>query len=136
MAQHPELPRCDDCRQWLYTPDWRLQRRPHPDGPPVPRPKGSSPPCSDCPKIPRPLPVGERAWWGLAAELSEENARCLEHYRECVAVGWQVPDALDPLVRRHAALIRGEDEAVERGRQSALLGLLAMGTAAKRKRGE
>ena len=58
--------------------------------------------------------------------LSPENEQVWEHYRECRAVG-QFPD--DPLVRRHAALIREtEDEChrfLERTKLYEMFSLLA-----------
>jgi hypothetical protein len=53
------------------------------------------------------------------------------HYRECRAVGWQVPEVADPLVRRHAAIIREVEDIVER--QSATEGLVTLGRMLRRK---
>ena len=42
----------------------------------------------------------------------------MAHYRECKAVGWNVPDAEDDLVREHAALFRSFEDAAERARST------------------
>jgi hypothetical protein len=117
---------CAACREWFYEPPhWRLKRNRRVAGePPMKRPKGTPTPCDQCPKIPLPLAPGQTPRPALAVELSEQNRRCYEHYRECAAVNWQCDDAADPLVRRHAAMIGDVIEQVERERQQAALGVL------------
>lgn len=106
----------------MYSPpDWQVLRKPQndPRGEPQLRPKGMKPPCAECPKISLPLAEGQTPCPELAVELSEANARCYRHYRECRAVNWNVPEANDPLVRKHAAVIRGVEDAVERAERVA-----------------
>ena len=86
------------------------------------RPPGSRPPCETCPKI----AAGDVPAPHNGVRLSDENRRAWDHYRECRAVNWQVPEATDPLVRRHAALLRAVEEAAEkRDAAAALAGLMA-----------
>lgn len=80
-------------------------------GEPITRPKGQGPPCFACPKVSeeakraaslarrRPTPAD------ADSDLTPRNQQVLDHYRRCRAVGWNVPDAADPLVQRHAAII-------------------------------
>jgi hypothetical protein len=105
----------------VTPPDWKVLRKPlnDPNGEPQSRPKGMKPPCDQCPKVPLPLAEGQVACPELAVELSERNAGCYRHYRECRAVNWNVPEANDPLVRKHAAVIRGVEDAVERAERLA-----------------
>jgi hypothetical protein len=66
------------------------------------------------------LPAGETeqtAWWGLAVELGDREWRAYQHYRECAAVNWQVPDASDPLVRYHASLFAAAERDADFARQ-------------------
>lgn len=69
------------------------------------RPPGAPPPCDRCPKVPDDAPAKH---WDYAVELSQRNERVYRHYLECKAVG-SFPD--DPIVRRHAGIIRRVEDA-------------------------
>ena len=76
-------------------------------------------PCRQAKGCPKGTPEKPRS-------LRPENQRCLEHYRECKAVG-QFPD--DPIVRRNAAIILEVEEEVQRREKKEfqqLLGRLAL----------
>lgn len=88
----------------------------------VPRPSGGMLPCGRCAKVPpgaEPVPAS-------AVDPSGMSRRVYEHFDECEAVGWQVPEATDPIVKRHAAVIRRVRRAVEEARQGALAALSAI----------
>jgi hypothetical protein len=106
---HPEwLRSCKDCETYLYDDDGSITRRPARIGLPQVRPRGTITPCWKCPKVPSDAPERTRRH---AIEMTPENMRAFAHYRECRAVNWQVPEASDPIVRRHARIIqRIEDE--------------------------
>lgn len=84
-------------------------------GKPVRRPLGVLTPCRGCPKI----PDGVAPWPESAAEWDAACVAVYRHYKECQGVNWQVPDALDPVVRYHAGLIRQVEDAAEAVRGSA-----------------
>lgn len=81
---HPELPRCDDCQQWLFDPadGWRLARN-LATGEPVRRPSGSSPPCDVCPKCAGLSECSPAA--GRRCDLSAKNERTIELYYQVQA---------------------------------------------------
>jgi hypothetical protein len=109
---------CADCKKWLYKAGGELTRRPSgPLGLPVLRPPGTPLPCHQCPKI----AAGDEPRPENAQELTDRNRRALAHYLECAAVGC-FPD--DPLVRRHAALIKEALAAADEARDARDLGLL------------
>lgn len=124
LLAHPGVANrpCADCRKYVYLDSGEPLRRPARTGLPVLRPPGTVPPCHRCPKVP---PDAEEKTWEHATELSAQNRRAYLHYRECRAVGC-FPD--DPLVRRHAALIRQMEDGHARGEAAApiehLTGLL------------
>lgn len=116
---HPEVAwrDCDSCQKFLYTDAGELSIGR--DGLPELRARGCFAPCRYTRKgCPKGTPENKRS-------LSEVNAQCWEHYRECRAVG-QFPD--DPLVRRHASLIREVEDFChrqqDRERLAEVLGLL------------
>jgi hypothetical protein len=114
---------CDDCERWLHTDGVFSERGRYPLRVRVERPKGMLTPCrAPCPKIPFDAPEKTRRY---AVELSERGWRVWTHYRECAAVG-QFPD--DPLVRRHASLLRQVIDSVAEGkveqRQSLLMSVI------------
>lgn len=77
------------------------------NGKPIARPKGSKTPCYMCPKIaPGDDPVPENA-----CELTDDDWRVVQHYRECKAVG-RFPD--DPRVRMHASILSAADQFADR----------------------
>jgi hypothetical protein len=119
---------CHDCQRWLHNQDWKpVEKR----GRKVPR--HGPPPCRTCPKIEKGVePRPENA-----TRLTPEFWETWRHYHESAAVGWQTPDALDPLVRRNAAVIRGVLDAAERVRHDSTqqLILAALAGAATRKAG-
>jgi len=99
---------CDDCaRYWVRTEDWSVVRRPARFGLPMLRPAGTVTPCVKCPKTEN-SPVRTREH---AVELSEQNWQAYEFYLQCRAVG-SFPE--DPIVRRHAMLIRQVYDSFER----------------------
>lgn len=124
---HPEVAArpCAECCEFWYQADGKVPMKPANSKDPahrLKRPPGSTPPCGSCPKI----PPGDVPMPHRAAELTEQNRQCWQHFRECRAVNWQVPDAADPLVRRHADLIETAERAVERAdAASALAAALA-----------
>lgn len=72
-------------------------------GRPSPRPVDVPPPCEKlCPK--------SKPFW--YSDLLPQNAEALQHYQECSAVG-HFPQ--DPIVARHASLLRQVERAIERG---------------------
>jgi hypothetical protein len=102
---------CDRCFQYVYDLDkgepvmWR--------GKPASR-KGVPPPCKKkCPKR------GPDEF----STLLPINQECLQHYMECTATG-NFPD--DPLVKRHAAILRNIEREVEKLRRREDLNLVAM----------
>lgn len=101
FLEHPELPSCADCQQWIYNPaTWERERRGGIDQPRMP---GTPLPCWKCPKIPKGVePKPENA-----IELSAKNWECYDHYLRCKAVG-RFPD--DQLVERNAGLIRAAED--------------------------
>lgn len=124
LTAHPEVATrdCGDCQRWLYDDRGNVERRPKRTGLPVVRPAGTDPPCGTCPKVPKGLEPSP----ANATQVTARVLRCVEHYRECRAVGWRVPDAGDPLVRHHAAVIRQvEDDAA--ANRFGLLGLILAG---------
>lgn len=73
-------------------------------GNPIPRPKGSRPPCELVKDTP--LDVRRRACAKVSPEsdiaLNSRNLEAFQHYRECKATG-HFPN--DPIVRENAAII-------------------------------
>lgn len=121
LLYHPEYAArpCEDCAKWMYQEDGsRKMFR----GLPMLRPQGVPTPCWKCPKIPADAPVKARS---EAVEMSEQSRAVWLHYSECRAVG-QFPD--DPIVRRHAGLIRRIEDAHARntiaGRLDSIITLL------------
>ena len=113
---HPEVTgrTCYDCRRYIFADTAREMGEQcftrDRDGRmtlPVHRPRNSAPPCHQCPKI----PDGELPRPENAVEMTEQNWRTYQHYRECRAVG-VFPD--DPIVRRNAATLRGIEDAAGR----------------------
>ena len=105
--------KCSDCIEFLYDAKGVCLTKPANSSDPdhrIKRPLGTSPPCHTCPKI----PAGRPPVPASAVELDEAGRRCLSHYRRCRAVNWQVPDATDPLVQQHAAVIRDVEQLIER----------------------
>jgi hypothetical protein len=92
---------CGDCERHVYNE--RTGRRSMHAGRPVERPAGTRAPC----RLPhvgclKGTPEAPRA-------LSIQNRLAYQHYEECLAVG-EFPD--DPIVRRHAMLIRSVEASV------------------------
>ncbi|MGQ0637322.1 MAG: hypothetical protein ACT4QC_22165 [Planctomycetaceae bacterium] len=86
---------CDDCQKHVY--DEQTGHRALHAGLPVVRPPGTHPPC----RLPH---VGcLKGTPENAHVLSEANRRAFRHYLGCAATA-TFPD--DPIVRRHAALLR------------------------------
>lgn len=131
---HPEIATisCEDCLTYWYDEGAKCVTRPPKSNDPadrLKRPKGSLAPCDRCPKVPTGKPPNPSS----AVELDERNRECWEHYKRCRAVYWNVPDALDPLVEQHAAIIHEVEDAVERN--SADTGLLTLGRLFRNKNG-
>jgi hypothetical protein len=95
---------CTHCQTYVYdeTTGRPFEHPPH-SGRFIPRPAGTLSPCRmagiGCPKG---TPENPRS-------LTHENQAAYRFDRECRAVG-NFPD--DPLVRRHAALIRAAEQSV------------------------
>jgi len=109
---------CDQCHQFMYDletgkpEEWR--------GKPARRVKGVPPPCkTKCPKR------GPDEY----TTLLPQNLECLEHYSECSATG-DFPD--DPLVRRHAAILKNVERHVEQARSDRNLQMMALNVAASK----
>ena len=125
---HPEVAArdCRDCVAYLYHDRGPTEFGPRVErgGKPVPRPKGTRPPCHWCPKVPPDAPPTPAS----ACDLSDANLRAWEHHRECAAVGAFPADAI---VRRNAALIAEAERQADRVRQTrtglAVLGALTKG---------
>jgi hypothetical protein len=109
----PEIAKidCDDCFLHVYDLEkgkpelWR--------GQPAKR-RGVPPPCKQkCPKR------GPDEF----STLLPINEECVQHYMECTATG-SFPD--DPLVKRHAAILRNIEREVEKLRHRQDLTLIAM----------
>lgn len=133
MLLAPEWDRsCADCRRWLYRDDdetpaeYRgtvLTRA----GKPLPRPAAVPPPCFKCEKVPpdvrqRKQEAGEEVTPADAVEPDAAARRVVEHFLECDAVR-HFPD--DPVVRRHAVLVRPVAAAAEGDPLRELIGLVA-----------
>jgi hypothetical protein len=107
---HPEVAHrsCADCKKYLHDDRGEffgdIVRRPLKIGLPLLRPPGTPTPCFICPKIPDDAPERSATY---ATDMTERNRQVYRHYQECRAV-LRFPD--DPLVRRHAAIIRGIED--------------------------
>ena len=126
MLLHPEVAgrTCDDCRRYVYddTPAGMGQRSLRRDDKgrmtlPIHRPLTAVTPCHQCPKT----STGRRE---DAVEIDRRTVQVYRHYRECRAVGWQVSEANDPIVRRNAAIVREIEDAADQGREATLNALL------------
>lgn len=109
MLIYPEVATrsCEDCKRWVYNHQTgeRVERL----GQFIPRKPGEPTACQ--------LPIGcAKGTPEDSKALNERNTQAHEHYRQCVATG-RFPD--DDGVAQRAALIRGVEEAVERGRLEA-----------------
>ncbi len=94
---------CRDCQLHVY--DEQTGRRQLHAGRPVVRPAGTHPPC----RLPH---VGcAKGTPDDSHALTPENKQAYQYDRMCRAVG-QFPD--DPLVRRHALVIRSVEETLIR----------------------
>lgn len=122
---------CGDCKKWLYDDDGRPTMRNNYPLPSVPmaRPEGKPTPCYKCPKFGGDVSPSERTPEnGATRTLSEKNSQVVRHYLECRAVG-QFPD--DPLVRRHAMLLRSvEDAEADRRQRDVVEAVMAVVTLA------
>jgi len=113
---HPEVAYrdCTHCQEWLYEDSGSAAQHPR-TGEPLRRPPGNRPLCripgKSCPKG---TPEAQKSF-------TPQNEQCYRHYLECKATN-QWPD--DPLVRRHAGLIRRLEEQVDRVRHERLAALL------------
>jgi len=124
---------CDDCERWTYDDEpgkMGSDVRKLANGDPWPRMKDRHglpmTPCHQCPKVPREKRTN-RASRADAIEPTEASWAILWHYRQCKAVG-RHPE--DDLADRHAGLISGVLESIQRARQEQagdLLGLLFAG---------
>ncbi len=114
---------CQACQSYLHS-DGVLTRRPAHVGELVERRAGQPTPCATCPKIPPDAPAKDRRY---AVEMSDRTRQAFEHYQECAATG-HFPD--DPLVKRHARLIKAVIDRIEKADRDRLYVLLAGLTAA------
>ena len=96
LLEHPELPSCAACQEWIFNPEkgWQIDRK---NERPVRRPPGTITPCFKCPKS-----IDKRTP-NPAAELSAKNQRTLQLYYE-VQAGRPMPD--DRIVQRNCGLIK------------------------------
>jgi hypothetical protein len=109
---------CEVCKAYCFEEDGTVSR--DPAGEPLKRYPGQKPPCASCPKIsdevrraselagrlPTPDDV-DQAW-------TDQSREVWDHYRRSKAVAWNVPDAHDPIVQRHAAILAGYEEQTAR----------------------
>jgi hypothetical protein len=105
---------CEMCQQWLYEESGARAVRPGANEP-IRRPPGVSTACRTPQGCPKGTPQSQQS-------LTPQNHKCYEHYMKCKAIG-RFPD--DPLVARHAGLIRELEEAADRMGQEQLRQLLA-----------
>ena len=105
---HPAIANrnCHDCLKHVYNEETG-QRENNRAGEPLKRTKASPPPCQTTKGCPKGTPDAPR-------NLTENNARCVDHYHECRAVG-VFPD--DAVVRRNAAVILQAEELVSKKEQ-------------------
>ncbi len=116
FLEHPELPTCAACIQWMYDDQWRPNKK---GGKPVPRPKGVPTPCFRCPKI----AVGVLPCPENARQLSEKNWEAYLYYRRClVDTTGLLPR--DSIVLRNNALIRSAEDGVKRNQGTIMVSLL------------
>ena len=125
--RHPEIAArsCEDCAKWWFLADGSLKTRSDASGKvklPLLRPPGVATPCDSCPKI----PADEPKTAANAVVLSEAHRLTWQHWLECRAVNWQVPDVADPIVRRNAALIQSVYDEAKEDSQRDLMALLAL----------
>ncbi len=72
LISHPELPTCQDCKDWIYDENWK-RLRDRKTGKEYRRPLGTPTPCHKCPKGPVPF----------EKELTLQNAQAFRYYLEC-----------------------------------------------------
>jgi hypothetical protein len=116
ILHHPEVADrdCRVCQRYLHEESGAICLRPRTNEP-IPRPPGVSTPCRTPVGCPKGTPEAQLS-------LTPQNRKVYEHYLQCKAVG-RFPD--DPLVERHAGIIRQLEDAAERQRHKDLAGLLA-----------
>lgn len=105
MLEHPEIPSCADCQQWVYGDNWQQTKR---AGKLIERPKGVATPCWKCPKSDDGQP-------NPGAELRGKSAMAYHAY-EAARAGVALPD--DLILVRNCALIRRVEEMVRIQRQN------------------
>jgi hypothetical protein len=107
---HPEVAgrSCDDCKKHIYNEETGVRQEwPKGSGKPMPRPKGTFPPCGyGATKCPKGSPEAGKEW-------TAENRLAYQYHLECKATG-QFPD--DAVVRRNAGIIQRIMEQIDRGR--------------------
>lgn len=113
LKLHPEVATrdCQHCLKFLYDAEGHpVERRGGTPETPLYRERDELSPADcrtakGCPKGTAESPV----------ELNDRNWRCLEHHRECQAVG-RFPD--DDIVKRNARIIQAVDDEVARRRDA------------------
>ena len=111
---HPEWDRpCSVCEKYVTRADgsFLLDRR---TSLPVLRQPGTPTPCHKCEKVPlylRREGADQEVLRAAAIELTEQNRKAWEFYRQCRAAG-SFPD--DPLVRHFAVVFREVEDELER----------------------
>ena len=98
MMDHPEVPSCGECQQWVYDPEtWSRQKK---GGVDIRRKPGMKLPCRVCPKK---SPEESKRHY----ELNDRNLRALTFYREVAAMGfdWTDEERSDGVLRRNMAII-------------------------------
>jgi hypothetical protein len=125
---HPEVFNltCDHCAKYLPPTKGTGARDKARRLIPLPRTAADPTPCGTCPKVPTDAPERTRAH---AIELSPKNHRAFLHYTECAAVGWQVPEANDWLVRRNAGIILRTINAWRDGREREMAAMFGIALA-------
>ena len=116
ILAHPELiaRTCEECQKTAYDdrPNEPLSSKTLTDkrtGLPMARPSNIPTPCDRCPRTAH-LPPQDRTRFN-ALEITDLTYQIYQHYRECRAVGVFPTDGL---VRYHASIIRGIEDAIEK----------------------
>lgn len=128
---------CGECRAFMWNQEGRVLSRDRKQGgylsvaacyeagtEPLPRPLGVVTPCYQCEKVPESAPEKH---WRYASEISDRSLASIRYHDGCEAVGdWPKRDdgQVDPLVKRHAAVIRKIREGIRRKEMADSLGNL------------
>ena len=120
MLLHPhgaQLP-CDQCRKFEHYIDGENA------GQPIKRKNRTEFVARRSP-LPCESSIGcEKGHWSTPLELTDQNWKAWNHYKEGCAVGFQPHEQRDAIVRRNAAIISMIEDQVEQHRQNLRLSQL------------